>query len=182
VKSGPTSRTGPRRDPERSTFVGVTTTHAAWSRFMRRSSGHEGKSASVTARNETAGGLPQDLRRSRWVRAPLRREDLYVTENGAAFYDPPPRPVPSGGFRSASRTFGTSSSRRVRRGRTAGTCAHFVWSFSTNFEVESRFRRRFASSRRLRHAGEDAERSALAYAEIIRNEGRLSPGAAAKES
>ena len=148
---------------------------------------HEGR-VRQRHRTETETGwevYPQGLEEVLgWVRAHYGERTLYVTENGAAFYDPPaaPGPVVEDPLRVA---YLRDHLRAVASARANGVDVrgYFVWSLLDNFEWNHGFRRRFG----IVHVdyatqARTPKRSALAYAEIIRTRGDCLPGAAAKES
>ncbi len=87
-----------RRSARRSTSSASTTTRAAWSRHDPRRSGRSRArpcaSRSAALHRDRLGGLPAGPRPTRCSGCTQRYGalPLYVTENGAAFYDPPPAP------------------------------------------------------------------------------------------
>lgn len=109
-----------------------------------------------------------------WVHERYGALPLYVTENGAAFYDPP---VPSGPVVEdpLREAYLRDHLRALERARDRGVDVrgYFVWSLLDNFEWNHGFGKRFgivhvdyATQRRT------PKRSALAYAELIRTSRR----------
>ncbi len=106
-----------------------------------------------------------------WVRARYGPVPLYVTENGSAFYDPPaaPGPVVEDPLRVDTLHAHLAE---VARARAAGldVRGYFAWSLLDNFEWNHGTSKRFG----LVHVNfatleRTLKRSALAYADVIRN-------------
>jgi beta-glucosidase len=122
---------------------------------------------------------PQGLEETlRWVRQRYGDVPLYVTENGAAFPDPPE--APPGGVEDPLRVaYLRDHLASVRRALQAGcdVRGYFVWSLLDNLEWAHGFSKRFgivhvdfATQRRTPKA------SARCYAEVVASKGRtLSP-------
>jgi beta-glucosidase len=117
---------------------------------------------------------PQGLTRTlRWVRERYGDVPLYVTENGAAFYDPP-SPV-EGRLDDPLRVhYLREHLRAVRDAMAAGVDVrgYFVWSLLDNFEWGGGYSKRFG----LIHVDYETQRrtpklSAAWYREVIRSRG-----------
>jgi beta-glucosidase len=108
-----------------------------------------------------------------WVHERYGGLPLYVTENGAAFYDPPF--VPEGGIEDwlrvhYYRTHLEAVSEAIRRG--APVRGYFAWSLLDNFEWAQGYSKRFG----LVHVDYETQqrtikRSGRWYADVIRKNG-----------
>jgi beta-glucosidase len=97
---------------------------------------------------------------------------LYITENGAAFYDPP-TPI-DGGIEDPLREHYLREHLRaahdaIRQG--VDLRGYYVWSLLDNYEWSAGYAPVRHRACRLRHAGATPKRSARFYADVIRTHG-----------
>jgi len=139
---------------------------------VRASAVRQGRSTHTeTAWEVYAQGLEDTLR---WVKQRYGDVPLYVTENGAAFYDPPQAP-PEGVQDPLRVAYLREHLRAVHRAIAAGcdVRGYFVWSLLDNLEWALGFSKRFG----IVHVDFESQRrtpksSARFYADVIATNGR----------